>query len=183
MITEFHEDIRYDYPLNENSSVIDCGFYEGDFTKRIWEKYRCWITAYEPINRLYNLGHDKVGVNWKIALIHSAVGNSNRSERFHVKGSMTGPYADGETEEVQVVPLNIAKAVDLLKLNIEGMEFEVLEHLISEGTARLCHNIQVQFHGVVPDAQKRYQAIRDKLLETHEFTYCFPWCWENYRLK
>lgn len=43
-----------DYPLNENSQVIELGGYHGLWTKRISEKFNCNILTIEPIPEFYN---------------------------------------------------------------------------------------------------------------------------------
>ena len=35
----FKEEMRYVYDLNKNSIVFDCGAYEGEFIRRIYNKY------------------------------------------------------------------------------------------------------------------------------------------------
>lgn len=178
--TTFTEALRYDYPLTKSSRVIDAGFYEGAFSRQIAEKYGCWIDAYEPIEEWCKRGRalKLPGVN----LIRGAVGVWAGSTLLRVQGAMTGPYADGPMEETPLFLIDdvIGDGCDLLKLNIEGGEFDVLERMVNRGLASRCADIQVQFHSCVPNAEKRWKWIRAQLLTTHHLTYDFSWCWENY---
>lgn len=180
----FTESLRYEYPLNRNSFVIDCGVYRGDFTHKIYELYECGIDSYEPILEFFNAAIARFKQYHKIQVFHCAVGGSSRIETVKTQGDKSGQYADGPSENVAVIPLSalVVHPVDLLKLNIEGMEYEALGDLIANGKAELCRNIQVQFHSNVPDCERRYWAIREHLLKTHRLTYSEPWCWENYEL-
>lgn len=73
--------------------------------------------------------------------------------------------------------------IALMKINIEGGEYELLEHMLDTGlVSRVC-NFQVQFHDFVPDAYPRMLAIQERLRATHELTYYFPFIWENWKRK
>lgn len=66
--------------------------------------------------------------------------------------------------------------VDLGKINIEGAEYELLEHLSSTG-----RDVQVQFHDFVPLAAERMARIQSGLGRTHRPTYQYRFVWENWR--
>lgn len=181
--TSFEESLRYTYDLTPDSLVIDCGFHKGTFTKEMVRRYNCWIEAYEPIEEFYRQGKNIPG---KINLVNAGVGAINQMRTFKIKGDSTGFFAgEGKSERVSIKAIRdvALKGCDVLKLNIEGMEFEVLESMLDRDLAVLCQNIQVQFHPIVPDFQSRYEAIRSKLLETHHLTFDFPWCWQNFRIN
>lgn len=178
---QFTESMRYEYPLKMSDLVIDVGGYEGRFANEIIRRYKCRVVCYEPV--FYD--QVKHNIDFGVTLIRAALGGENRDEVLHIKGDMTGVWADGEPVHVRVLNVNeaITEPVALMKLNCEGCEFEILEAILDRGNPKLFSNIQVQFHTVVPDFQKRWESIREKLLETHELTYDAPWCWENYKLK
>jgi FkbM family methyltransferase len=124
-----------------------------------------------------------------VFLSQTAVGGFPRMQAIHVQNDSSGLYGTSEkTEEVWVSPLtDVLKAigldhVDLIKINIEGSEFEVLEHVLEHGLEPKLRNIQVQFHPVVPNSAMRYDNIRKGLLKTHRETWNCPWIWENYEL-
>ncbi len=51
------------------------------------------------------------------------------------------------------------KHIDLMKINIEGGEYDLLEHLLDSGFVKNIENIQVQFHAFVPNAEERLHKI------------------------
>lgn len=189
-ITEgFSESLRYDYPLSPASRVIDAGFYEGQFALQIAAKHGCRVDAYEPVREFYGSGiqllANQGALPGVIQLYHGAIGVWRGSTRIVVRGSSSSPLADSGDRLVEQSPLHLIDDVigdgcDLLKLNIEGMEFDVLERMVKCGLASRCRDIQVQFHSCVPNAEARWKWIRAQLLITHHLTYDFPWCWENY---
>lgn len=182
----FHPDERYDYPLTPKSVVVDCGGYNGEFTDRIWDKYHSNVIVYEPHPDWGGKLAIKYSSNANVCVIEGAVGARKRTEMFRTKGDMTGMFAEGtEAWSAHVYPIEdiIEDGVDLLKLNIEGMEFEVLERMLELDIATKCRDIQVQFHPVVENAERRYAVIRRLLDRTHRITYDEPWVWQNWERR
>ena len=73
--------------------------------------------------------------------------------------------------------------IDLMKINIEGGEYEFLEYLLDTGLAVKIKNVQVQFHDFVPNAETRTKSIQERLSQTHSLTYQYEFVWENWRVK
>jgi hypothetical protein len=60
--------------------------------------------------------------------------------------------------------------VNLLKINVEGAEYDILDKLIETGYIKNVDNIQVQFHNFVPNAEDRRQKIQTELAISLDFT-------------
>jgi hypothetical protein len=73
--------------------------------------------------------------------------------------------------------------IDLLKINIEGGEFELLERLLAAGQADRLRYLQIQFHPGPPAAESRREAIRDGLARTHRLMWDYPWIWESWERR
>lgn len=191
----FAEALRYEYPLTSKSVVFDCGGYEGNFAHAIGERYGCDVYCFEPVSEFFSRVCDRVaplGLDGKarIRVYKHGIGAITRQEDFHIQNDSTGVYAGAErVERCEIRAIDQVMSdlgldhVDLLKLNIEGMEFEVLEMILEKGLAPCFTDIQVQFHPIVLDYNQRYHAISDGLSKTHELTYHAPWCWENWTLR
>jgi len=183
-MTPFTESIRYEYDLTPDSVVLDCGGYMGDFADAIWQKYDCEVRVFEPVKQFYEICRDRFKDIPKIRVHNYGLGGSTRKSFFRIKGNMTGSFADdGPTEVIDLVEGSRILPGDLMKLNIEGGEFEVLDNLLETREITKYKNLQIQFHQVIPDCEKRRDAIRERLAETHEEQWCFPWCWESWRIK
>lgn len=192
-MTPFTEAMRYDYPLTADSLVIDAGGYEGNWAAEIHKRYGCKIHVFEPVRRFFDALLWKFNETPAIAVHHSGLGGGDcgagKQVEFHVQNDSSGVFAG--SPDVEMVKLfgasyvvhGMDRPVDLLKLNIEGMEYDVLENLLDRDRIKLVRNIQVQFHRIGPDFEKRCVAIRERLSATHELTFFAPWCWENWRLK
>jgi FkbM family methyltransferase len=180
----YTDNMRYDYPLKAESMVVNIGGYHGDWAAEIHRRYNCKVWIFEPCFEFYRKIKERFCDVPKIKVAAAAVTDTNGSSVIRWKGDMTGLFSDGEPQEVATVSildvLDRASPIALLELNCEGSEFAILEQLLKDERMALIENLQVQFHGVVPEAEKRYEAIRDGLLKTHKLTYDVPWCWQNF---
>ncbi len=187
----FHEDDRYDYPLTPDSVVMDLGCYEGTFAAKIHEKYGCRVFAFEPVPAFFDRCRARFnGHVPKVIVLNLAVGGDNGEVEGRIKGDMSGQFADqGEQwtarmiDMLQAMELIGATKVDLLKINIEGGEFALLENMVLTKLAPAFGNIQVQWHSVVPNYQARYDALQAELAKTHHLTFDAGWVWQNWRLN
>ena len=181
----FVEEVRYDYDLSPASVVLDVGAFEGTFTRRISELYGCRVYAFEPIRRHYELVRQLEGPN--VCVFNFGIGATDRFETIAICGDGSSIFREsGETETIEIRSLERVLTelelsyVDLLKLNVEGCEYEILEHVLDRGLAERFEHIQVQFHGLLPDAEARRDRIKAGLSGTHQPTYDFPFVWESH---
>jgi hypothetical protein len=73
--------------------------------------------------------------------------------------------------------------IDLMKINIEGGEFQVIPRILKSGYIDKITNLQIQFHDFIDNAIKQRDSIRDSLKNTHELTYDYYFVWENWKKK
>ena len=73
--------------------------------------------------------------------------------------------------------------VDLMKINIEGAEYELLNRIIEKDIVSKISNIQIQFHLFVDNAISEREKIQEKLQKTHKLTYNYDFIWENLEIK
>jgi FkbM family methyltransferase len=182
---------RVDYPLTENSMVFDVGGYKGGWTDLILEKYNCYIKVFEPHPEHYAILVEKFKDHAKIEVFNYGLGGTTRTMSLtdSSDGSSIINKNNSKTIEIKIMAVNEFLAsgqynkVDLIKINIEGAEYELLESILDAGLAGIFENIQVQFHNFFPDAYKRMTAIKKRLKATHYPTYAYRFVWENWRLK
>lgn len=75
--------------------------------------------------------------------------------------------------------LNV-KNIDLMKINIEGGEYPLLQHISKENRFDVVINYQIQFHNFVENAFIMRNDIIESLSKTHKQTWCYPFVWENW---
>jgi len=172
------ERLRYEYDLNRESNVIDLGAYQGEWAKEINARYGCNAIAVEPTEYIRD---------YKGKIINKAAGTHNGKLSFGGRCYYSSIFevCDHEYECFDINPfLESYSTIDLLKVNIEGAEYDLLQHIISAGLHTRIKNIQVQFHQIegVP-YQQWYEEISKQLSLTHHLTWHYPYCWENWELK
>ena len=176
----FKEELRHDYPLTKDSIVFDIGGYKGEWSKIIFDKYGSEILCFEPVFEI---------VNPDIKIYPIGIGGKSRAETILVDTDKTGVFCkSGQPKTIiisdimEVIETHDIDHVDLMKINIEGMEYELLNRLIDTGWVKNITDIQVQFHRSVESDREMWE-IQQKLKTTHYPTYQFRYVWENWRRK
>ncbi|TDA69579.1 FkbM family methyltransferase [Sulfuricurvum sp. IAE1] len=179
--------LRLDYPLNRNSIVFDVGGYQGEFAEKIYEKFECTVYVFEPVTKFYEIIQKKFDGNKKIHTFNFGLSDTNTSFEISVADDASSIYKKNDLSEVirlvnitDFIAQHNIKYVNLLKINIEGGEFELLPEMIRTGFVESIDNIQVQFHNFIADAEAKRQAIRKNLSKTHHLTYDYYFIWENW---
>jgi hypothetical protein len=73
--------------------------------------------------------------------------------------------------------------IDLLKINVEGSEYEILENIFENNYTTKIKNFQIQFHPEPPGAEEAYERLTKVLSKTHNLDWHYQWVWENWSLK
>ncbi len=181
--------LRLNYNLDENSIIFDLGGYEGQWASDIFSKYLSHIYIFEPYFPFYENIKNRFQKNPKIKVYNFGLASKSTNSHLSFNGDNTSSYINkGESVPIQLVDfleffdtLDF-QFIDLIKINIEGAEYDLLESLIDRGKVSKLKNIQVQFHDFVPNAEARVNQIRSKLNQTHKLTYAFDFVWENWEL-
>jgi FkbM family methyltransferase len=174
------EMLRYTYPLTSADVVIDLGAYRGEFAATIKKMYGSRVIAVEPGPWIVGLPSVEV-INEAAATFKGKMtfgGAYYYTSSFELNGATVYPCFDvnallAEHEEVA-----------LLKVNVEGAEYPLLQHALSAGLQGRVRNLQVQFHEVDGAPYERWYAeLAAELRKTHELTWRFPFCWESWRRR
>jgi FkbM family methyltransferase len=181
--------LRLDYDLNPNSVVFDIGGYEGQFASDIVAASCATVHVFEPVPDFAAKIARRFRHNPKVHVHAFGLAGTGRKETISVSADASSVMKSGNNVEIELVSVldfirddNITQ-IDLMKINIEGGEYELLESLIDSGFVKNIRDIQVQFHDFFPNAEKRMQAIQNKLNDTHGLTYQYVFVWENWRRK
>lgn len=182
--------LRLNYNLNSKSIIIDAGGYHGDWAQKIHNKYSSKILIFEPIKNYFNQISDRFSNNKDVAAYNFGLSNSEKEEYiYHTNDASSVFWGSGESELIQLksfcdfVKSNKINTIDLMKINIEGGEYDLLDNIIENNLQYNIKNLQIQFHRFIPDCVERRNKIREKLSETHELTYDYEFIWENWKIK
>ncbi|WP_153557927.1 FkbM family methyltransferase [Roseimaritima sediminicola] len=179
--------LRLDYDLSADDIVFDVGGYQGEWAAAMHGRYGCRVHVFEPLPQYYQQIQNRFA-DVPAVDVH-AFGLSGRDQTISL-GVLDDATSQFKTAEDSVacelrsisrfIETHRIEQVALLKLNIEGGEYELLEHLIDSGLISRFRDIQVQFHWFVPGAHRRMQRLHQKLQQSHRPTYQYRFVWENW---
>lgn len=180
---------RLNYDINENSIVFDLGGYEGWFVEQITKKYNSKVYCFEPLDLFASKIREKYQNNPNVKVYSKGISDQNKKSLIYLNndGSSTNVII-GQGIEIELVTIDKIMEeeninfIDLLKINIEGDEYPLLEYMIKNGLHKSVRDIQVQFHRM-ENYLERYENIKIELEKSHVLTYNYPFVWENWKLK
>ncbi len=181
--------LRLDYPLNSLSVVFDVGGYMGDYSEAIFKNYGCKIYLFEPIPSFYKVCVERFrdnpsviclnyGLSSKTAFVNIGI-NDDASSFIHFRRGIKTQQAHLKSIDDVFSDLNI-KQVDLIKINIEGGEYDLLPAIIDLGLIKNFKYIQVQFHSFIKGAERKRDLIRNALRKTHYEMWSYEFVWESW---
>jgi len=192
-VDEGDKNHRLNYDLNENSIIFDVGGYEGDWANDVFDKFGCYIYVFEPVKKYYEYIVNRFRNNDKVKVFNVALSNIDGDASITHNTASSSMFIDGlNKEDIKLKNLNTFlneeklndKNIDLIKINIEGGEYDLLDNMIECGSHKKFNDIQIQFHkNIIPDWDNRRNYIREELIKTHELTYDYSFVWENWEIN
>jgi hypothetical protein len=158
------EYLRYEYDLTPDDHVIDIGSYRREFADTIISKYGCKVECFDALDQRAAWTKDgtiELGGQYYYT---SAFDSVNKQTFCCVD---IAPYLTSE--------------IALCKINIEGMEYELIDYIVSKGLIKNIKNLQVQCHLIDENTQSIYERMAEKLTLTHSINWRYPFCWENWK--
>jgi len=185
--------LRLEYDLAPDSVVLDVGGFMGQWASDIVAMYGCRVHVFEPVPAFAARIEQRFARNPLVTIHRYGLGGVANVVPLAVSGDASSHVRTEQlgravisvrlrTPAEVLDELNIA-TVDLLKLNIEGAEYDLLDHLVGTDLIKRIVELQVQFHAFVADAERRRAALCRRLSATHERTWCYEFLWENWRRR
>ena len=173
--------LRINYNLTENSVIMDLGGYHGD-----------WTNIFEPVKSLVNIIASRFAGDRRVKSYDIAVGDEKKKCNIYHGQDESSLFSVGSDDDFEVIKMmevsNVLDKiglnfVDVIKINIEGGEFDLLDAIIDKVLQTKFGNFQIQFHKVEDDSVERRDKIHEELSKTHVCNWNYPWVWENWQLK
>jgi FkbM family methyltransferase len=186
-------DFRHRYDLLPGDIVFDLGAHKGDWSKRIISMYPgCIVHLFEllPVyaedlaeqfRNFDNVTVNDFGLSAREAEVSIAEDGLSSSAFNHTSDSKVY-IGKLKSFEEYVLSKSINK-IKLMKMNIEGGEYDLLEGVVGTQRISQIENLQIQFHNYGQEYVLRRDKIRQELSKTHYLTYDYAWTFENWRLK
>jgi FkbM family methyltransferase len=136
---DYTHNITYD--LNENSIIMDLGGHNGLWGQQMIDKYNPNVYIIEPVTSFYEGMVSKFRGNPKVRLLNVGVGVEDKDGIIYMGGDMTssklsnGEQINVKFNSIETILNNFElEFVDLIQINIEGDEYDLLEHMIKTGS-------------------------------------------------
>ncbi len=156
------------------------------------DRYDPVIYAFEPNPRSFELLQQKAVSNPKLQPLPYGLGDEDLTVDFTLNGLGSSMCDDRSSNSgMPRIKVDIAAIdrvwrdlklghVDLMKINIEGAEFPLLDKMIR---ANLLNNVDcfmIQFHEWHPGAYAKRRRIREELSKTHRLEWDYYFVWEKW---
>jgi FkbM family methyltransferase len=190
--TMMKPDILTDHAIGPDSVVLDVGAFIGDWSEKISTRYGSVIHAFEPGPSALRQMAERLDDHPNVHQHPYGLGRRDETASLALSGPGSTIYADSGTYGTVEVPIRDAVAVldelgldhvDLLKVNIEGGEYDLIDRLDEAGWLPRIDLLMVQFHEFHPKAYRRRRHNRRSLARTHEQVWDYPWIWEYWRRR
>lgn len=187
-----NEGLLYDAEIDANSTVLDVGAYIGEWAQEIAGRYDPTLLCFEPDPRNFRQLAARAANNPKLRAFEYGLGDSDLRPRMalqHMGSSIFDDNVDaGQADWADVEIRDIQRAwreldldrVDLMKINIEGAEFPLLERMARTGLLDRVDTYLIQFHEWHPGAYRRRKRIRRELAKTHRLEWDYHFIWEKW---
>lgn len=190
MIDKGDQTLILDHKLNHNSTVVDVGAYTGVWIDVMSKKYKCNYYALEPVKKFYDILEEKFKNIPNVKCLMSGISSKNETKLINMLGDGSSVFGDSNTKQAidlmdieTFMKRNNLKKIDLLQINVEGMEYEILKAWIeNKNVLNKIDKLLIQFHEVDGlDVIKERKYIQDNLSKNKfkkYFDYPFVWeCW------
>jgi len=180
--------LLYKHGLHHGDLVYDVGGYLGDWTWGMLAKYSCAYHVFEPHPEAFSRLKVRFVGRSEVTMHEFALGSANGLVSLSSAAEGSSIVSNRGSDSVVVKLIDVREhlceaqhPIALMKLNIEGAEFDLLEALLWSDAKDLAGDLLVQFHAGAPDAVYRYQRIAQKLRETHRCVWRYAFLWELWR--
>lgn len=186
------ETLRLNYQLDKTSIVFDVGGYLGDYAEAINQKFGCRVYLFEPVPQFYDACVKRFSNNTSIVCLNYGLSsksgwfeiNLNNNESSFKKFGTGDNSQKAEIRSITEVTTELGvEKIDLIKINIEGGEFDLLPAIIDAGLIKRIRYIQVQFHNFIENATNNRLDIRKSLESTHCEMWNYEFVWESWKMK
>lgn len=185
------DDIRFRYDLPQGANILDVGGYVGDFAARYVEIYDANLLSFEPVPKFAQQIRNRFAKNPRVQVFEAGLSDQDQTAEFDLDADASGAFGSPGGERVQVALWDAERFLSqhgteqwhLAKLNIEGGEFALLNRLVDTGRIVSIEHLQVQFHLHVPGARAQYRHLANRLRQTHDLQWRYPFVWESWRRK
>jgi len=179
------------FELPDNPIIFDIGGFNGDWTQIALDEYTApTIYVFEPVKQFYEKIKKRYADKKNVKVFHFGLSDSTTSLEISVSGDASSVFkTNGASETIQLKSIvEFMKEegvyhVDLAKINIEGEEYRLLEHLVKLPELNIFNNFLIQFHKFVDNYEERRRLIQKELSKYYDMPFNFEMIFEGWSNK
>lgn len=179
------------FSLNENPIIFDVGGFLGDWTEEALKYHpNAIIYVFEPVSGYYNIIKNRYATNPNVKVFNFGLSNETKSIDISVGGDSSSVHrVVGDVERINLKCINdfvneeSIEKIDLIKINIEGEEYPLLEWMVESTDLLKFDNFLIQFHTFVDNYLNRRLNIQEKLSLNYEQLFNFEMIFEGWKRK
>jgi FkbM family methyltransferase len=184
---KFYEDggdlaLRYNYELSKDSIVFDLGSYKGEFIDNIMfdsikiHAFEIDATAYEFLINKYKNNPAVVVNDFGLGDREIYGCSGGKGAGNFLKENITGKLLVKKFETY--CEYSEIKEIELIKINIEGFEYDLIEYLDNIGYLNKIKYLQIQPHDFVENSLDKLLNMHRILSKTHRLQKSYPFVWD-----
>jgi FkbM family methyltransferase len=181
------------FPLTEESVVLEIGGYAGRWALEIAGRFNPRLYVFEPQHWAYQICREKLLEYDNAKVFNFGLGTKSGKYQMHKVGTDScsfvipegGDHPTGEGELVEIshfLETQSLHAIDVCLMNIEGYEFALIPHMLQLGLFDRIRWFMCQFHPFGENSKADYQRLRDELSEGRLIKFDYGTvltCWER----
>lgn len=179
------EKLKYRMRFKQDGLVLDIGSYLGEYSENI-RKMNPGLTfwLYEPIPDYFKFCVNRFKGMDNVVIYEKAVSADGRNFQMQIDGLRSRQDSINLMDGTHVSSISIQSIfnsvteIELMKMNIEGMEYECLEQLIQTDSLIKTKRLLIQFHNFEDGAHHKREKIRKQIAKDFNNIYTFDWLWE-----
>lgn len=173
--------------LQSGSVVFDMGGFEGNWAADIHDRYGADVHIFEPHPTFATRIKARFEGNPAITVYDVALGSTDGTLELSDDGDASSSFRAAKksvTGRIEPVAAFFDRVgvprIDLMKVNIEGGEYDLLPALIDAQVMDRIGILQVQFHMYSEADIQRRAEIHSRLAETHICDWSYDFVWEQW---
>lgn len=179
------------FTLKSNPIIFDLGGYLGQWTEVAKEYYPdSTIYVFEPVKSHYDVIVDKFKNDKSVKVFNFGLSDKNDRVKITLTGDSSSIHlTNDDSEEIEIRDIreflfekNIF-SVDLVKINIEGEEYNLLEYLCKTPELNIFENYLVQFHKFIDGYEERRENILNEVKKYYDVIFNYEMVFEGWSLK
>lgn len=182
------EKLKFTIKLKSNGLVLDFGGYVGEFTSKMSKlNPKMSFLIFEPVPNFYKKCLKRFSNNPNVSVLPYGITSNGRNIDLTIDGPRTRTNSLDEnlrfaSKSITEILENLDQ-VELIKMNIEGLEYECLLSIIQSGSIKKINYLLIQFHNFRIEDENNYAEITRLISKDFNRMFSYKWKWELWQIK